>query len=157
MLISMFLWVIVFLGCISMIESTTCNRSKERTMISEMRSLLESLENKINESMQKYGRLPCEDYRLSRKLVESVKHHHGSWIGASDLKKEGDCRWIHDSSKVCYSKWHPGQPSNYGNNEDCGHFASGYEYEWNDAPCNIERMGYICECSHGSSCRPFNG
>ncbi|XP_076109262.1 perlucin-like protein [Mytilus galloprovincialis] len=172
----MFISVILVLSCISLIESRPCDRSKEKTMIYELRSLLNSLESKINDNSCECGASEkCPDGWKKYKehcyffspdsktwhnaanqcksmrgyLVQitdsaenswvldilkiSTKHRHGSWIGASDLEKEGDWRWINDSSKVRYSQWHPGQPSNYGNREDCGHFASGYGYEWNDA------------------------
>lgn len=70
----------------------------------------------------------------------------------ADLKKEGDWRWVHDSSKVVYSQWYPGEPNNTGHtgNEDCGQLCAVVKYKWNDARCNHENTGYICECSHVS-------
>ncbi|XP_071174080.1 perlucin-like protein [Mytilus edulis] len=90
-------------------------------------------------------------------LTKSVKHKWGSWMGSSDLKKEGDWRWVQDSSKVRFSQWLRGQPDNYGNNEDCGHFWPAHQYQWNDIPCSVDEMGYICESSYGSNCRPNKG
>ncbi|XP_076111672.1 perlucin-like protein [Mytilus galloprovincialis] len=193
----MVLSAVLVLCCITMVDST-CDISKEKSMIS---SMLQSIEKKMKASGEctspencpvgwKEYKTHCyffspdtKTWRNAEKqcknmggylvqitdsaenswvldmLMKSCKHHHGSWIGASDLKKEGDWRWVNDSSKVRYSQWHRGNPNNYGNNEDCAHFASGsYQYHWNDAPCNIDgMMGYICECSHESNCRPFNG
>ncbi|XP_076111677.1 perlucin-like protein [Mytilus galloprovincialis] len=74
------------------------------------------------------------------KLKKSVKHTLGSWMGLADVKKEGDLRWVGDSSAVSYSHWHLGEPSN-STNEDCVHFLSQANYEWNDAPCHLDNMG----------------
>lgn len=79
--------------------------------------------------------------------TESVKHHYGSWMGMADFKTEGDWRWAYDSSNVSCSQWYPGQPDDMGG-EDCGHFWSSHQYQWNDAPCHLDRMCYIWECSH---------
>ncbi|XP_076109265.1 perlucin-like protein [Mytilus galloprovincialis] len=197
----MFLSVILVLCCISMIETTICDRSKEKAMISEMRSLLESFENKINDNSckctsysnecpagwKKYknhcyffspdtrkwhdaakqcknmkGYLvkitdSAENSRVVDMIKKSVKHYFGYWMGAADFQNEGHWRWVHDSSKVRFSQWLPGQPDNGGDNEHCAHFWSAHQYQWNDAPCHQHGMGYICECSHGSNCLPFNG
>ncbi|XP_052062671.1 perlucin-like protein [Mytilus californianus] len=176
MLISMFLSVIMVLSCISMIESTTCNRSQERTMISEMRSLLESLENKINDNSCKCSanenKCPggwkkykdhcyffSPDSKTWHNAANQLSTNMALGLGLADLKKEDEWRWVHDSSKVRYSQWYPGQPSNIGNNqsEDCGSFWSDAKYQWNDVSCKSNGMGYVCECSHGPDCRPFNG
>lgn len=197
----MFFSVILVLCSISVIESKTCDRSQEKSLISEMRSLLEAFENKINDNSCKctsnseecpagwktyknhcYFFSPdakswhdaakqCKNMKgylvkitdssenswVVDMITRSVKHYYGSWMGAADFKNEGHWRWVHDSSKVLYSNWSAHQPDNYRNNEDCGHFWSAHQYQWNDAPCHLDKMGYICECSHGSNCRPFNG
>ncbi|CAG2199080.1 Perlucin-like protein [Mytilus edulis] len=84
------------------------------------------------------------------KITKSVKHRYGSWMGAADFKTEGHWTWVHDSSKVRFSNWSAYQPDNGGNNEDCVHFWKSRQYQWNDAPCHLDNMGYICECSHVS-------
>ncbi|XP_076111679.1 perlucin-like protein [Mytilus galloprovincialis] len=89
-------------------------------------------------------------------ITKSVKHTYGYWMGMADIKNEGDWRWVNDSSAVSYSNWNRGQPNN-ANNEDCGHFWSAVNYEWNDIMCNTDQMGYICECSDSSNCRPSKG
>ncbi|XP_077984195.1 perlucin-like [Glandiceps talaboti] len=66
------------------------------------------------------------------------------WIGLSDRAAEGVWKWI-DNTRVTYSNWIPGQPSNYQGREDCGHLWKGtYDGKWNDAPCS-SKMGFICE------------
>lgn len=81
--------------------------------------------------------------------IESVKHILGSWMGLADFKIEGDLRWVGDSSAVSYSHWYRVEPSN-SKNADCVHLWSQANYECNDAPCHLDNMGYICECSHVS-------
>ncbi|XP_052063187.1 perlucin-like protein [Mytilus californianus] len=202
----MFFSVILFPCCISMIEALTYDISKEKAMISEIRSmsvsmhsLLESLENKINDNSRecspnenkcpdgskKYkdhcyffspdgktwhdAAKQCKNMRgylvkitdsaenswVVDMLNKSDRFYHGSWMGMTDLNKEGDWRWEDDSS-VRFSNWSPNQPDDNNNREDCGHFWSLHHYEWNDAPCNLDNMGYICECSHGLNCRPVD-
>ncbi|XP_076109266.1 perlucin-like protein [Mytilus galloprovincialis] len=92
-------------------------------------------------------------------MKKSVNHRYGYWMGLADFNKEGDYRWMHDSSKITYSNWIPQLrgPHRYGQNEDCIHFYSGARYEWNDFPCTSDGMGYVCECSYGPNCRPFHG
>ncbi|XP_076111582.1 perlucin-like protein [Mytilus galloprovincialis] len=88
-------------------------------------------------------------------LNKSAIFYHGFWMGMTDLKKEGEWRWV-DGSSVRFYNWSPNQPDDNNNREDCGHFWSLHHYEWNDAPCNLDNMGYICECSHELNCRPFD-
>ncbi|XP_052062580.1 perlucin-like protein [Mytilus californianus] len=191
----MFLSVILVLCCISMIESNSCDISKEKSTIY---SMLQSIEKKMKEKCSAnsgncpagwkkykdhcyffspdtkiwhYAAKQCnnmggylvkiedsaENSWVVSKLYESVKHNYGSWIGMADFKKEGDWRWVHDSDKVRYSQWYPGEPNNNGRNEDCGLLMTVFKYKWNDVRCNLDNTGYICECSHGPNCRPFNG
>ncbi|CAG2187380.1 Perlucin-like protein [Mytilus edulis] len=189
----MFLSAILVLCSISMIESNSCDISKEKSMIS---SMLQSIEKKMKEcsanencpvGWKKYkdhcyfvspGGKNWQDAVKQCKnmggylakitdseenswvvdmLTKSAKHKYGYWMGSSDLQKEGDWRWVQDSSKVCFSQWLPGQPSNLGNREHCGHFWSLHQFQWNDAPCGHNGMGYICECSNVSNCLPFKG
>lgn len=73
----------------------------------------------------------------------------------TDLKTEGEWRWANDDSKIRFSNWSPNQPDDNNNHEDCGHFWSHHHFEWNDAPCFLDKMGYICECSNVSKTISF--
>lgn len=75
-------------------------------------------------------------------------------MGLADLTKTDDWRWVHDSSKAQYSQWFQGKPSNTYNNlpEDCASFWADLKYNWNDAACTTNGLGYVCECSHVSLC-----
>ena len=68
---------------------------------------------------------------------------YDSWIGLSDVEREGTFRWV-DGSLVGFSYWYPGKPNNSGQNEDCVYIENSYNNMWNDAPCTIN-MYFICE------------
>ncbi|CAG2249757.1 Perlucin-like protein [Mytilus edulis] len=76
------------------------------------------------------------------------------WMGANDFK-EGDWRWVNDLSKVHFTSWQSSQPDNSRGKEDCGHFAQGYNYQWNDQQCN-DNFAFICESPLGSNCLPYS-
>lgn len=69
------------------------------------------------------------------------------WIGANDLKEEGDWRWVNDLSKVYFNSWRSGEPNDYQHDrggEDCANLRQVTNYQWNDLPCT-DAVGYICE------------
>ena len=70
----------------------------------------------------------------------------GAWIGLQ--KAEGTWSWS-DGSNLSYLRWLPGQPDNYGNNENCGHLlrrnaAEDKTKTWNDLICTTV-LPYICK------------
>uniref|UniRef100_A0A8C0W5M3 C-type lectin domain-containing protein n=1 Tax=Castor canadensis TaxID=51338 RepID=A0A8C0W5M3_CASCN len=66
----------------------------------------------------------------------------GSWIGLRDLDVEGKFIWM-DGTPVDYSNWHPGEPNNEGQGEDCVMMqGSG---QWNDAFCRSQLDAWVCE------------
>ncbi|XP_062596181.1 perlucin-like protein [Saccostrea cucullata] len=54
-----------------------------------------------------------------------------SWIGATDIDKEGDFTW-NKKTEVTYSNWQPGKPSN-DRNSDCVQLCP--NGLWDDAKC----------------------
>ncbi|XP_077995001.1 C-type mannose receptor 2-like [Glandiceps talaboti] len=76
------------------------------------------------------------------------------WMGLDDRDVEGEMKWV-DGSLVTYSDWNTGQPDNYGNNEDCGHFRSS-DGKWNDLSCS-NKIGFICEKGPLLQWNNFNG
>eukprot|EP01064_Diplonema_japonicum_P033174 TRINITY_DN647_c0_g1_i13.p1 TRINITY_DN647_c0_g1~~TRINITY_DN647_c0_g1_i13.p1 ORF type:complete len:2257 (+),score=636.78 TRINITY_DN647_c0_g1_i13:134-6772(+) len=101
---------------------------------------------------------------IENNVVKTRLHGEG-WIGLSDAETEGEWRWVtgpeglEDSGKgriVGYgtrdfkphhgefSQWAGGEPNDYGDNEDYGHYlASG---DWNDYPEDKNKIqGYVCE------------
>ncbi|XP_072169955.1 alpha-N-acetylgalactosamine-specific lectin-like [Diadema setosum] len=85
-------------------------------------------------------------YELWRSSVPTPTS--GFWFGLNDIDSEGTFVWS-DGSPVDYTKWIPGQPTNYGGNEDCGHVwyrdaQTDTTRDWNDAPCSSE-VSFICQ------------
>lgn len=64
-----------------------------------------------------------------------VSDSYHLWIGLNDAETEGVMRWS-NGDPVTYVNWHPGEPNNFGGDEDYVHlynFANG-AFAWNDAP-----------------------
>jgi len=52
------------------------------------------------------------------------------WIGFTDQRQEGKWEWI-SGEKVTYTNWAPGEPNNFGGNEDWGHvFGPPWGKQW---------------------------
>ncbi|XP_077994200.1 alpha-N-acetylgalactosamine-specific lectin-like [Glandiceps talaboti] len=81
-----------------------------------------------------------DENRYLKDLVLNAGSH--LWMGLDDRDVEGEMRWL-DGSLVTYSDWNTGQPDNYENKEDCGHFVY-HNGKWNDLPCS-KKIGFICE------------
>jgi hypothetical protein len=62
------------------------------------------------------------------------------WLGATDAAQKGDWKWV-TGEEFKFSRWQPGQPDNYGRNENCLATLHG---GWNDAKGSIP-FYYICE------------
>jgi hypothetical protein len=64
------------------------------------------------------------------------------WTGMTDYADEGQWSWA-DGSTVSYTNWAPGEPNNFGNDEDCmelGYYADG---KWNDNGCSAQHP-FMC-------------
>ncbi|KAK9517700.1 hypothetical protein VZT92_023046 [Zoarces viviparus] len=65
-----------------------------------------------------------------------------TWIGLSDIHKEGTWMWS-DGSSANFFFWHSGEPNNFKGREDCVHTNFGREIKWNDEPCS-HRLQFVC-------------
>ncbi|XP_035247102.1 macrophage mannose receptor 1 [Anguilla anguilla] len=67
------------------------------------------------------------------------------WIGLNDIAAEGTWEWSDGSVYYPYLEyWRPGQPDNWGDNEDCGQVVGSSHAQWNDETCTVSRR-YICK------------
>ncbi|HEX8434741.1 lectin-like protein [Archangium sp.] len=78
----------------------------------------------------------AEDAWLNGNLSSS----NSWWIGYNDRDVEGTWRWSNGAS--AYVNWSPGEPNDWGSDEDCGVKYSGGA--WNDDNC-FKKFQYICE------------
>ena len=69
----------------------------------------------------------------------------GFWIDANDKNQEGVWTW-RGGEKLSYTHWFPGEPNDYGGEEDCGmaRFASKKDSGWNDVSCE-SKLAVVCE------------
>ncbi|XP_062966065.1 low affinity immunoglobulin epsilon Fc receptor [Cynocephalus volans] len=88
------------------------------------------------------GRLVSIHSPEEQDFLTKHANRRGSWIGLHDVDAEGEFIWM-DGSAVDYSNWHPGEPNNHGQGEDCVMMqGSG---QWNDAFCRSELGAWVCE------------
>jgi hypothetical protein len=82
-----------------------------------------------------------ESRALKAALGSPVGMDQSVWIG---LVEPQEGRWMWSTgAPLGDANWAPGEPNNYGGNENCGELypSSG---EWNDIPCDATRP-YLCE------------
>ncbi|XP_073910331.1 low affinity immunoglobulin epsilon Fc receptor [Castor canadensis] len=88
------------------------------------------------------GRLVSIHSQEEQDFLTKHANKKGSWIGLRDLDVEGKFIWM-DGTPVDYSNWHPGEPNNEGQGEDCVMMqGSG---QWNDAFCRSQLDAWVCE------------
>ncbi|KAK7800574.1 hypothetical protein U0070_013378 [Myodes glareolus] len=77
-------------------------------------------------------------------LQLTSKAKGATWMGLSDLKKEGSWLWVDNSplSSRFQKYWNRGEPNNIGE-EDCVEFAGD---GWNDSKCELQKF-WICKKS----------
>lgn len=84
------------------------------------------------------------------KAVEFMGTIKWAWIGINDINTEGLWVYSSDSSSIPsnINQWYPGQPDNYGGNQDCGYLKaspdSNLHGKWLDFDCN-SKFNFICE------------
>ncbi|KAM6168127.1 CD209 antigen-like protein C [Erethizon dorsatum] len=94
----------------------------------------------------------CQEMRAQLVVIKSLeeqnflqlnsKNRGSTWMGLSDLKKEGIWQWL-DGSHLLFrftKYWLPGEPNNDGK-EDCAEFRGD---GWNDNKCEFENF-WICK------------
>ncbi|XP_001661648.2 perlucin-like protein [Aedes aegypti] len=78
----------------------------------------------------------------------------GVWLGATDLARTGNFVWHNTGARMRFSRWKPGEPS--GGGEHCVVLyywpKQGFNWTWNDAPCERDYLYAICENAGGTTC-----
>ncbi|XP_058837790.1 perlucin-like [Topomyia yanbarensis] len=71
-----------------------------------------------------------------------------TWLGASDLAREGTYIWHATGIRLQYTNWRPGQPDNMNGIEHCLALMNIPEQGWiwhgNDGPCENEHY-FVCD------------
>ncbi|KAM3832285.1 C-type lectin mannose-binding isoform-like [Vipera latastei] len=87
----------------------------------------------------------AESADLAEYISDNIQKKDHVWIGLNDPKKQRNWEWS-DRSCIDYLFWHPGEPTNSGNNEYCVIILVLSDYKtWNDVPCEGLRP-FICQC-----------
>ena len=73
----------------------------------------------------------------------------GFWIGASDIRNEGNFTWS-DNSTFDFRNWPSTQPDSHGGNQDCVRLHPTEDFSWDDDNCE-NKQRYICSISGKSS------
>ena len=79
----------------------------------------------------------------------------GFWTGINDRAQEGNFEWV-SGQPVTYTNWAPGEPNNFGNNQDFGWINYGATRQWDDNSNNAQLRGII-EIGDGNPSNPTNG
>ncbi|XP_071789139.1 uncharacterized protein [Asterias amurensis] len=74
---------------------------------------------------------------------------NGFWIGLNDQRKEGGYAWS-DGTQVEFTDWAPGEPNDYGGQEECVEIYLQSDNKWNDLYCWYQR-NFICQIPKGES------
>lgn len=95
--------------------------------------------------MQLLSILNAEENHKIIEVAEKYKPRPGFWLAASDLGHDRDFVWTTTGSKVEYTDYSPGEPSNTGEDEHCLQitYYSG-DPKWNDIHCTFESP-FFCE------------
>ncbi|XP_078621970.1 perlucin-like protein [Branchiostoma floridae x Branchiostoma japonicum] len=83
-------------------------------------------------------------------LRKSVSDSGLFWFGLHDQREAGHFEWVDGSALGTYSNWAPGQPNNYGGNQDCVYYPEYPFWKWADESCDL-RIRFICQAVPGRS------
>ena len=65
----------------------------------------------------------------------------GPWIGGKKIGEKWV--WTKTGESLEYEDWWPGQPDH--DNENCIHYWAYHQMKWNNAPCSVLAVQFICE------------
>ncbi|XP_060573178.1 perlucin-like protein [Ruditapes philippinarum] len=83
----------------------------------------------------------------------ATRFNKNYWIALSDIQEEGVWVWMETKNPISeteFSYWHPGEPDNGHQNENCGTLNGIHDNGlWNDWHCSDPTVPYICEIPDG--------
>ncbi|CAH1253916.1 MRC1 [Branchiostoma lanceolatum] len=79
-------------------------------------------------------------------LKNQVDRAAGFWLGFNDRSQEGGWRYSDGTRLGSFQPWSPGEPNQYGGNEDCGMIFQDPKNKWNDQGCSSKQK-FICQIS----------
>ncbi|XP_031698123.1 lactose-binding lectin l-2-like [Anarrhichthys ocellatus] len=84
-----------------------------------------------------------EEQNLVKFLIKNFDPAEGqTWIGLSDIHKEGAWLWS-DGSSANFFFWHRGEPNNVEGRKHCVHTNFDPKLRWNDIPCS-HKLHFVC-------------
>ncbi|KAK2860145.1 hypothetical protein Q7C36_004311 [Tachysurus vachellii] len=88
------------------------------------------------------------EYQQIKSLIRNYDPtENPTYIGLSDGQQTFEFFWS-DGTKLTFTRWNPGQPDNYNNNERCVHMNYDTIKNWNDIPCT-QRYASVCAKKSG--------
>ncbi|XP_060698524.1 lectin-like, partial [Hemiscyllium ocellatum] len=86
---------------------------------------------------------------LAEMIHNSQNNNVPTWVGLSDIHKEGTFQWI-DGSASDFMYWMKGEPNNLDGKEHCGHILF-KNTRWNDLSCD-SKLCFLCSYKLLSPC-----
>ncbi|XP_010733047.2 lactose-binding lectin l-2 [Larimichthys crocea] len=84
-----------------------------------------------------------EEHHFVKELIRNSDHsERPTWIGLSDIHKEGKWMWS-DGSAVDFVFWNTNEPNNNGGHENCVQNNYDTAQKWNDARCS-DNLPSVC-------------
>ncbi|XP_059510749.1 C-type lectin-like [Stegostoma tigrinum] len=94
-----------------------------------------------------------EQMNILAEMVHKSQHRYPeTWIGLSDIHKEGTFLWS-DGSASDFMFWAKGEPNDHSSREECVHAFLSNSLPWNDAFCNV-KFSFLCSYKLPCPCSP---
>lgn len=110
------------------------------------------------QSCKQIGAAPaCVRDSLDNDFLALIARKQSSWIGHTDIRREGSFEWVSQGCNSAFEAWHPGEPNdaNGVDSEDCTAIwpesSGGWTATWNDVSCDCLRQ---CICEQGAVLKP---
>jgi len=90
------------------------------------------------------GELVIVDFPIINEWLAKQDMKYGQlWIGATDMVKDGTYVWT-NGVEATNEYWYPGQPNNYGGQQQCATVNYRQPGKWDDGTCS-GKLGFVCQ------------